>query len=135
VSKQIAGEILKSGDDPLRHVRDFESLWYRSNYAHEISSLGTLRDDVWVAQSAGRSDEEIRLELVSILKTSHSSIVCSGCQPSPFKTGLELGFIPQPLKSPLTVVEVLSWSATCPGHPLAVTAVARYTKHSRCPDH
>jgi hypothetical protein len=68
VAKQIAGEILKSGDDPLRHVRDFESLWYRSNYAHEISSLGTLRDDVWVAQSAGRSDEEIRLELVSILK-------------------------------------------------------------------
>ena len=65
VAKQMAKEILRSGDDPLRHVHDFESLWSRSNYPHEISSLGTLRDDVWIAQSAGRSDEEIRLEVVS----------------------------------------------------------------------
>jgi hypothetical protein len=67
VAKQIASEILKNGDDPLRHLEEFKWLWFRSNYAHEICSLGTLRDDVWVAQSAGRSDEEIRLEVVSIL--------------------------------------------------------------------
>jgi hypothetical protein len=67
VAKQIAREILKSGDDPLRHVQDFESLWFRSNYAHEICSLGTLRVDVWVAQSAGLSEEESRMEVVSIL--------------------------------------------------------------------
>lgn len=68
VAKQIAREILETGDDPLRHVQDFESLWFRSNYAYEISSLGTLRDDVWISQSGGRSDEEIRQEVVSILK-------------------------------------------------------------------
>ena len=68
VARQIAREIIETGDDPLRHVRDFESLWFRSNYAHEISNLGTLRDDVWIAQSGGRSDEEIRQEVVSILK-------------------------------------------------------------------
>jgi hypothetical protein len=60
VAKQIASEILKNGEE-------FKWLWFRSGYAHEISSLGTLHDDVWVAQSAGRSDEEIRLEVVSTL--------------------------------------------------------------------
>ena len=68
VAQKIAREILQSGDDPLHHLRDFESLWFRSNYAHEIAGLGTLYEDVLVAQSAGRSDEEIREELIAFLK-------------------------------------------------------------------
>jgi len=68
VAKQTAREILNSGDDPLRHIRDFESLWVRSDYADEISSLGTLYDDVWIAQCTGRSDEDIRKWVASILK-------------------------------------------------------------------
>jgi hypothetical protein len=68
VAKQIATEILNSGDDPLRHIRDFESLWVRSDYADQISSLGTLYDDVWIAQSTGRSDEETRDWVKSVLK-------------------------------------------------------------------
>ena len=68
VAKQIAREILDSGDDPLRHIRDFESLWVRSDYADQISNLGTLYDDVWIAQSTGRSDEETRDWVKSILK-------------------------------------------------------------------
>ena len=68
VAKQIARETLNSGTDPLRHIRDFESLWVRSDYADQISSLGTLYDDVWIAQSTGRSDEEARDWVKTILK-------------------------------------------------------------------
>jgi hypothetical protein len=53
-------EILNSGDDPLRHIRDFEALWIRSGYTSEISALGTLYDDVYIAQFSDRSDAEIR---------------------------------------------------------------------------
>jgi hypothetical protein len=68
LAKEITREILRSGDDPLRHVRDFESLWVRSNYAKEIQTLGTLWDDVWIAQSMDRSDEQIREWVKSVLK-------------------------------------------------------------------
>jgi hypothetical protein len=68
VAKQIAREILNSGNDPLRHIRDFESLWVRSGYADQISRLGTLYDDVWIAHSTGRSDDETRDWVNSILK-------------------------------------------------------------------
>ncbi len=44
------------------------SLWVRSDYTSEISSLGTLYDDVWTAQSTGQSDTEIRNWIISILK-------------------------------------------------------------------
>jgi hypothetical protein len=69
VAVRIAKEILESGDDPLRRLHDFESLWIRADYPHEISGLGTLYDDVWIAQSAGRSDVEIRESVVSMLKS------------------------------------------------------------------
>ena len=67
LAKQIAKEVLESSEDPLQHLETFRWLWFRSNYAHEIASLGSLSDDVWVAQSAGHSDEEVRQEVVSIL--------------------------------------------------------------------
>jgi hypothetical protein len=68
VAKQTAREVLLSGDDPLRQVRTFELLWVRSKYAKEIKTLGTLHDDVWIAQSMGRSDAQIRDWVTSILK-------------------------------------------------------------------
>ena len=68
VAKEIAREILRTDDDPLRHVQAFESLWIRSKYAKEIQTLGTLHDDVWIAQSMGRSDEQIRDWVTSVLK-------------------------------------------------------------------
>jgi hypothetical protein len=68
VAKQIAREFLLTSDDPLRQVRIFELLWVRSGYAKEIQTLGTLHDEVWVAQSMGRSDAQIRDWVTSILK-------------------------------------------------------------------
>jgi hypothetical protein len=67
MAKQIAQKILLSGENPLKHVRDFESIWIRANYALEISHLGTLYDDVYIAQMMGRSDAEIQEWVTSIL--------------------------------------------------------------------
>jgi len=68
VAKETAREILRTGDDPLRHVQAFESLRIRSKYAKEIQILGTLHDEVWIAQSMGHSDERIRDSVRSVLK-------------------------------------------------------------------
>jgi hypothetical protein len=69
MARRIAKEILESGDDPLRHLRDFESLWIRAGYSHEITALGTLYDDVWIAQSTGQSETNIRQAVISALKS------------------------------------------------------------------
>src|SRR4051812_44648716 len=45
LARRIAKQILESGDDPLQHLRDFESIWVRAGYPHQISGLGTLYDD------------------------------------------------------------------------------------------
>jgi hypothetical protein len=68
IARQIAREFLLTSDDPLRQVRIFELLWVRSGYAKEIQTLGTLHDEVWVAQSMGRSDAQIRDWVMSIFK-------------------------------------------------------------------
>jgi len=68
VAKETAREILRNGDDPLRQVQAFQSLWVRSKYAKEIQTLGALHDDVWIAQSMGCSDEQIRDWVTSVLK-------------------------------------------------------------------
>jgi hypothetical protein len=68
VAKKTAREIVRNGDDPLRHVRAFESLWIHSGYAKEIRALGTLDDEAWLAKSMGRSDAEVRDWVMSVLK-------------------------------------------------------------------
>jgi hypothetical protein len=68
VARHIAEDLLSSGDDPLKHLRDFESLWVRSGYAHEISVLGTLYDDVWIKQSTGLPEQLIREHVIFTLK-------------------------------------------------------------------
>jgi hypothetical protein len=55
MARDIAQDILRSGEDPLRYIRDFEGLWIRADYAKELSSLGTLDDEVSIAQSNGQS--------------------------------------------------------------------------------
>jgi hypothetical protein len=60
IAKHLAADILQSGDDPLGHIRDFEWLWIRADYAGELSPVGNLVDEVFIAQSTGQSDEVIR---------------------------------------------------------------------------
>lgn len=69
MARRIAKDILESSDDPIQHLRDFKSLWIRAGYPHEISGLGTLCDDVWVARSTGQSEAEIRESVISILRS------------------------------------------------------------------
>lgn len=67
IAKRMAKEILQSGGDPLNHLRDFESLWIRSDHSKEVAELGNLDDDVWIAESAGKSEAQIRKWLTAIL--------------------------------------------------------------------
>jgi len=60
LASRCAKEILDSGEDPLRHVRDFERLWIHADYPCELQSVGNLDDEVWVAQSCGQSEDKIR---------------------------------------------------------------------------
>jgi hypothetical protein len=60
----MAQKILLGSDDPLKHLRDFESLWIRADYPNSLAALGTLHDEVWLARSFGRSVSDIR-ELVT----------------------------------------------------------------------
>jgi hypothetical protein len=68
MARRIAKEILESGDDPLQHFRDFESLWIRAGYPHEIGGVGTLYNDVWIAQSTAQSETEIRESAMSTIR-------------------------------------------------------------------
>jgi hypothetical protein len=69
MARRIAQEILQSGENPLHRLRDFQSLWIKAGYPHAISGLGTLYDDVWVAECTGQPEIEIRKSVVSVLKT------------------------------------------------------------------
>lgn len=69
LARRLVRQILESGDDPLQHLQEFQSLWIRADYAHEISGLGTLYDDVWVAEATGQDESEIRESVTSFLKT------------------------------------------------------------------
>lgn len=69
LARQMAKEILESGDDPLKHLPDFESLWIRAGYPPEIGKLGSLHDNVWIAESTGQSISKIREDVTSTLKS------------------------------------------------------------------
>ena len=60
IAKGLAEGILQSGDDPLKHLREFESLWVRADYDQGVMKLGTLKEHVWVAKSSGQSESKIR---------------------------------------------------------------------------
>ena len=54
----------------MTHLRDFEQLWSRTNYSHSMAELGTLYDDVSIAQIDGTSDSEIRNWVTQFSPTS-----------------------------------------------------------------
>jgi hypothetical protein len=60
IARRWAAEILERGEDPLRHTEEFESLWVKADYALELQSVGTLNDDIWVAESMGQTRSQIR---------------------------------------------------------------------------
>ncbi len=68
LAKLRAREILRSGDDPLKHANDFLGLWVEANYCSELSEYGELAEDVYVAQASGETDDQIRAWLVEKLK-------------------------------------------------------------------
>jgi hypothetical protein len=49
IARSIAQDILRGGEDPLRHIRDFEQLWILADHSEELRSLGTLDDEVSIA--------------------------------------------------------------------------------------
>jgi hypothetical protein len=68
MAEEIAQDILRSGQDPLQYAREFEVLWIRANYARELSTLGTLDDEVSIAQTMGQSQTLIREWVTDRLK-------------------------------------------------------------------
>src|SRR5215831_16398555 len=68
MAKLRAQQILAASSDPLEHIRDFEHLWFESDYCVELQDYGNLDDDVYVARCMGQSQEEIRMWLIERLK-------------------------------------------------------------------
>ena len=48
LAKNRAKEILDSGEDPLKHTRDFEHLWIDAGYPRELASVGNLDDEAFI---------------------------------------------------------------------------------------
>lgn len=67
MARNIAQRILNGGDDPMKHLRDFESLWIRANYPTDLAALGTLDDEVRIARGSGQSEAQIRQWVASTL--------------------------------------------------------------------
>jgi hypothetical protein len=59
IAKNQAKEILKHGEDPLKHTRAFKWLWIHAGYPSELASVGNLYDDVYIANGT-QSDDQIR---------------------------------------------------------------------------
>lgn len=67
LAKSIAQRVLDGGEDPMRRLREFQSLWIRANYPTDLAALGTLDDEVRIAQTLGQSEAEIRQWVTSTL--------------------------------------------------------------------
>lgn len=67
LAKNRASEILESGDDPLKHARDFERLWIDAGYPRALASVGNLDDEIYIA-GGNLSDDQIREFIVKRLK-------------------------------------------------------------------
>jgi hypothetical protein len=67
LAKLRAKEILETGSDPFKHLRDFEQLWCAADFCRELLDYGNLDDDVYVALSMGQQKEEIRSWLLQRL--------------------------------------------------------------------
>lgn len=67
IARHLAQEILESGKDPLKHIREFEWLWIKAGYPRGIQAVGNLYDDVYIA-SGSQSENEIREWVTTRLK-------------------------------------------------------------------
>jgi hypothetical protein len=67
IGRKIAQRVLDGGHDPLKHLRDFESVWVRAGYPISLAALATLDDEVSIARASGQSEEEIRQWVTSTL--------------------------------------------------------------------
>jgi hypothetical protein len=70
LARRRAQDILDSGKDPLRFTRELEQLWIRAEYASQMTSLGTLDDEVSISRSMGYNDVEIRKWVTQRLRDS-----------------------------------------------------------------
>jgi hypothetical protein len=68
LAKIRAQEVLRSDSDPLKHLRDFEHLWIRADYCHELAEYGNLDDEVYVARYMNQPEPEIREWVTEKLK-------------------------------------------------------------------
>jgi len=68
LAKLRAQEILRTGSDPLRHLRDFEHLYIEADYCRALRDYGNLDDEVYVAELMGQSEQEIRSWVMERLK-------------------------------------------------------------------
>ena len=60
LAKLRAQEILSAGSDPLKHLRDFESLWIAADYCQAVQEYGTLDDELHVSKYMEQSEQDIR---------------------------------------------------------------------------
>jgi hypothetical protein len=68
IAKSLAGEILNSGKDPLRYLRELEWLYIKSDYAKEVRPVGTLDDEVYIScTTAAGKREFVRARLRAFL--------------------------------------------------------------------
>src|SRR5690242_8573291 len=51
IARRRAREILKSGESPYLHVIYFQELWIGAGYPDEISSVGNLNDEIFLAEA------------------------------------------------------------------------------------
>jgi hypothetical protein len=69
IAKRRISEILTNGENPLRHLKFFESLWTKAEYPRELRDIGTLYDHVYIAEITGQSKDEIKKWVLERLKT------------------------------------------------------------------
>jgi hypothetical protein len=70
LARMRAKEILASNGDPLiRHLRDFELLWIEPGYRRELSEVGSLDEEVYVAVSCGKPEPKLHEWLMERLRS------------------------------------------------------------------
>lgn len=73
LAKLRAQEILRSNDDPLKHVGDFEFMWIEADYPRELAGVGNLSDEVHVSRCCGQTDSDIRAWVLDRLRNIANS--------------------------------------------------------------
>ena len=59
-----AREILDCGHDPLLHIKFFYQLWVKADYPSELTALGCMDDEVYLARGCYGQDEKEDFKMV-----------------------------------------------------------------------